>query len=179
MRVAIKRADRRRLPPVEYADAVESWARGHGTHARLVWDARAGNWDVRIDLPRSDDPRHQLEEPYEVVPILKPGEIKMPGGRVMPGLVGVELDEVGVAGIVAHLHETNLRTGRFRSAEEAIKYTAEKNRTERGREREFQKGEARHLARDEYRRVMQHPLIQGADLVATEKVAATTEDGNG
>ena len=175
MTLALFRRTGRRTPPVEYADAVEKWARSKGRHAKLVWDARCGNWQVHIELT-GNDPRLQLETPTEVVELLKPGFLDTPTGRKVPGLVGVELDELGVQGIIDHLNETNLETGRFRSPQDALRHSREQNRTLRDRERAFQKDETSHLARDEYRRVMGHPLISGADLVAADQAAAPQED---
>ena len=165
----------RRVPPVEYADAIEQWARARGTHALLVWDPQVGNWDVKVQL-NPNDPRNVLDDPTETVPLLKPGRIPMPNGQFMPGLVGVELDDIGVQGILDHLNETNLATGRFRSAEEMIRHTHNQNTELRDRERAYQRGEAKYRGRYEYGRAMGHPVIPGTDLTVADPESAAQQE---
>ena len=165
----------RRVPPVEYADAVERWARAKGTHALLVWDHHVGNWDVKIEL-KPNDPRNVLDDPTETVPLLKPGTIYRANGQSMPGLVGVELDDIGVQGILDHLNEWNLETGRYRSAEEMIRHTHDDNTRLRERERAYRKDEARYRGRYEYGRAMGHPVVPGTDLLVADTESAAQQE---
>jgi hypothetical protein len=158
----------RRTPPVEFADAVELWARGFGKHAKLEWSPALRYWRVLITL-NPNDPRNQLEgEAHEAVDLLKPGEVTNPvTGRGYPGLVPQTLDELGVQGLIDLLNETNLERGRYRSAEEAFKDQREKRIANEDRLRRSLRDDAGHAARRTYRQVTGAPFAPvGVDITA-------------
>lgn len=155
---------RGRVPPVEYADAVEKWARGRGRHARLVWMSVTGNWQVRFTL-MPNDPRGSSATPWEPLDLLRPGKIRAPSGKWIPGYVGVELDELGIGGIVAILEETSLETGRYRSTEEVVTDHYERQKRLREHSHASLKDDSAAVARDVYRQVNKVPFERvGIDL---------------
>jgi hypothetical protein len=161
-----RRRGGRRVPPVAIADAVELWARNRGRHATLVWSDTCNHWQVRITY-RDADARLRSEEPYEKVDLLRSGRIRKPDGSFMPGLVGMDLEQEGVQGVLDKLNEGSVGTGRFASHDEAVRYAADHNRGIREKVRSDAHEDNRHFARIEKRRFTGTPLVRGDDLADT------------
>lgn len=179
----------KRVAPVEIRDAVEAFARKSGTHGDVLWVGQPINaWQVRLTL-KEGDPRLRSDHPddkYEAVllqewvdpakephnPLAKRLTRRDRWNRLLPGYVSLELEELGVAGILAILERGSLMTGRgeFKNAEEAIKKTREANTAAKDIARRKAREEAGARARDIRRQLQKIPYHRvGIDLTPTEK----------
>jgi len=172
-----------RRAPVEYRDAVEAWARGHGGHGDIVWvPAPANVWQVRLSL-KAGDPRLQFGEGFETVELHdwwsaeqwlknKPdlakrraaSRVARPGKRshrITPGYYAFELDELGIEGILSRLSRGNLLSGRgeFKSAEEAGDIQRQKHRAAKEKRRLDEREDARHRSLDIRRSLLKIPFL--------------------
>lgn len=169
---------RGRRAPVEYADAVEMWARGNGGHATLKWLEDPMNcWAVILSF-KPNDPRAGTDADGE--PVLlhdwKPAEWwakyqperarRHPRtNRIMPANYAYDLEELGISEIIERLDRGNILSGRgeFQSAEQAGRAQVEKFRTDKHRRRRAARDEASHRAKDRRRSLLGIPLLPGAD----------------
>lgn len=191
--------NRRRIAPVEYRDAVETWARSRGGHADIVWVGPPANvWQVRLSL-RVGDPRHQTGESFEAVHLhdwwtadewlkRKPDLARKraltrqarPGKRayrVMGGYYAYELDELGIEGIIARLDRGNLLSGRgeFKSAEQAAETQRQRWRDLKHKRRRDEREDARHRSLDLRRHLLKIPFLPvGIELTRTATTTATS-----
>lgn len=167
-------------PPVEYADAVEMYARQYGRHATMKFVPPPVNcWVVEFSL-RSNDPRMKLsqqqlveEEPKEVIYLWREvrGENWM---KDKPRFVGYRLEELGVTGVIALLEKTNTwGRGEYRSHAEAAKDQEYKAEKARERIEETHRREAVARGMDRRRQALEIPFLPvGIEL---PKTGAVTE----
>ena len=188
---------RGRRVPVEYADAVEAWARTHGGHATLKWlDAPMNCWAVILRY-RVGDPRQMIGEGNEAdgEPVLlhewkdiewwrrQPPHVQQlakrnHANRILPSYYAFDLDELGVEGVIARLNQGNILSGRgqFKSAEEAGNKQTEKFRAKQERERLRRRDEAGHRALDMRRSVYKIPFL-GVGVQLTRATASSASAG--
>lgn len=178
----------RRVAPVEFRDAVEEFARKSGTHGDILWvGPPISAWQVRLTL-KPGDPRLRSDHPddkYESVllvewvdpqkeptnPLTKKLHRRDRWNRLLPAYVSVELDDLGVQGVLDILEKGSLMTGRgeFKSAEEAVKKTREANQSAKDIARRKARIEAGARARDVRRQLQKIPFHRvGIDLTQTE-----------
>lgn len=179
--------ERRRRPPLDYAEAVEKWAREHGGHAKLVWYEKPINcWAVVLSF-RVGDPRAKTNADGEPVFLhdwkqpewwakYAPGRAKRHPrtNRIMPAAYAYELDELGVEGIIERLDRGNILSGRgqFTSVEQAGEKTKQDHKDSRERLRQQRKDEAGHRARDRRRSLYKIPFLPvGIELTKESKTA--------
>lgn len=173
-RVRVSRQGGRRAP-VEYAEAVEQWAREHGGHARLQWlEAPMNCWCVKLSY-RLGDPRQASNTDGE--PVLlheywtaeqwqkrKPHLVRRHprSNAVMAGNYAFELDELGVEGLKKWLDRGNILSGRgqFTSVEEAGKVQADRHESAMERLRATKRDNAKHRALDIRRSVYKIPFFR-------------------
>jgi len=159
---------------VEYSDAVEKWARGHGGHAKLKWLPDPMNcWAVILSY-RVGDPRQATDsdgEPvllHEYWPAEKWAKLKPERARrhpqrntIMAGNYAFELDELGVEGIIAKLDKGNILSGRgeFKSAEHAGDVQRQKHKDDMDKLRRSSIDDAGHRALDKRRSLYKIPFL--------------------
>ena len=161
-----------RVAPNEYRDAVELYARSVGAHADIVWaEPPVACWQIRLALNPGDPRcRRQDGEALEVVhlheyvhpdpdhpsyPRHDPALLKRltrrhpRTNRLLPAHVPIELDELGMSGIIGILEKGSLLTGRgeFQSTEEALHHLRRHHHGVRARSRADQKQSVRDYAR--------------------------------
>jgi hypothetical protein len=180
LRMRIRR-DGLPVPPVEFADEVELWARQSGRHAKIefrptmVKEGRveAGCWVVRISL-KPDDRRMLLyrrgqapEPPTEDVWLHVPDNSSSTGYRAF------DLGQLGTSGVRQFLERGDTWSGRgeFRSIDEQARLAMDANERMREKHRAFEKEESRHEQRAKRRWRLGIPLVPGVDL---PKVAGPT-----
>ena len=170
-------------PPVEFADAVETYARKYGKHGTMRFVPPPVNvWIVEFEL-RANDPRRSLwqsqrakEEPKEVVYLWRdatPQEIARARGQWHR--VGYKLDELGVSGLVQFLDRTNLFSGRgeYGSLTEAVKDQANKQEQGEAKELEDARQGAVEIGMDKRRQLFKIPYLNvGIDLKKTPTTAS-------
>lgn len=130
-------------PPVEFADAVEMYAREHDRHGTLKFEPRLNVWVIEFTL-KAGDPRLRAwqegmatEEPKEVIQlwdylsdaprsrehirIKEHRRDAMKRGLRLNNYVGYTLAELGVSGMIAFLEEGNTwGRGQYKSHEAAV-----------------------------------------------------------
>ena len=172
-------------PPVEFADAVELYARRHGRSARLRFvPFPVNSWAVEFEY-RANDPRRLgiqqgRTDDKEVIYLWRdatPKEIARVGRWHR---VGYKLDELGVSGMIDFLERTNLFSGRgeYSSVREAMKDQDDKR--ERGIEKieKDAREDSRHAGMDLRRQILDIPYLPvGIDLKqsTTPKSASSKE----
>lgn len=136
---------------VDVRDAVETWARGIGRHAAIVYVPHTDPPipQVRIEL-KSDDGRLEAwrrgeseEKPVETVELVEwDAERKC--------YVGLDLGQLGASGVVEYLERGNMWTGRgeFTSLQEAVVSARERHETTIERMKRWIKGEVIARAED-------------------------------
>jgi len=172
---------RGRKAPVEFSDACEVWARGHGGHATLKWLENPMNcWAVVLKY-RTGDPRQQIESGPEAdgepvllhdwkdakwwenhpLPHVRRLAKRNRFGQVMDNYYAYDLDELGVEGILERLNRGNILSGRgeFKSAEHAGEVQREKRNATLDRERRRRKDDAGHRALDLRRSLYKIPYL--------------------
>ncbi len=177
----------KRVAPVEFRDAVESWARQYSGHGDVVWvDNPINCWAVRLSL-MPGDPR--LKHPDEgthfeqtllhewVDPRRDPSHPKKDRlrrhertNRLMPGYVAYDLDEIGIQGLVNMLEKGSLLSGRgeFKSPLAALQYTRNQHRKQREADFAAARDNAIQKAKAVRRRIQGLPLVSvGIDLNTT------------
>jgi hypothetical protein len=172
MRVSLG-VEQGRTPPVEIADAVETWARQYGRHAtlRFVPHMQPPCWSVNLTLKPDDPALRRWQEgaaselPTEGVLLLEwdagAGEIQPATGEPAGAYRAVSLEEYGADGVVALLERGNTWSGRgeFASMQEAVTAAASRSREEKNRRRAQMRQWARDLAADQRRQILQIPLV--------------------
>lgn len=163
-----------RIAPVEYRDAVELYAREFGRHADIVWIPEIRTWQVRFTL-MPDDPLGGLEgeERFETVELVRPGTRPHPRtGQPMPYMAPIELEELGVSGLLEYLRKGNTWSGRgeYRSQAEAERKIEEANRERSERRAREARQTAIDRAQEERRLITGQPQVPvGIDLTQTTK----------
>ena len=102
------------LPPVEFADAVEMYARRHDRNGALRFIPPPVNcWIVAFSL-KPNDPRRLLGDDQEEIVYLwrQPTREERAKQNGPLNYVGYKLDELGVTGLVEFLEKTNTWSGR-------------------------------------------------------------------
>lgn len=159
--------------PAALRDAVEHWARQHGTHGRIVWNPTLRCAEVQLDL-KPDDPRMKAYRegrwpvpPVDSVFLHRQSMQKQPDGsmRATGHYIGIPPAELGVEFVVRWLDEGNLLSGRGRHASlDAACKAADRRNAEVGEKiKEVAVENARLRARDERRRVAGNPLVAVPD----------------
>ena len=159
--------------PVEFADAVELYARQHGRHATMKFVRPPVNcWVVEFELkaadPRLKAAQAQLTEtPKEIVYVWREERGKN-WMKDKPRFVGYKLDELGVTGLIAFLEKTNTwGRGEYKSHEAAAKDQADKAESSRERLAETHRKEAVARGMDQRRQALDIPFLPvGVDLNA-------------
>lgn len=166
--------------PVEFADAVEQWARGYGRHATLKYVPLMGCWSVNLSLkPGHPDLKAFQEgrasvEPTEGVLLVEWDEAAGPPNKTTGNPMGeyraVDLEEYGPSGIVALLERGNTWSGRgeFGSLADAVRVAATRNREEKERIKARLRDDARHLAADQRRQILGIPFVGVTRNLSTE-----------
>lgn len=125
-------------PPVEFADAVEKYARRTNRHGTLRFAPPPVNcWVIELTLMQNDPARAAWqgqiveEEPAEIVYLWRASTPAESSKHGREHLVGYKLDELGVTGMIELLERTDTFSGRgqYRSHKDAIRdqaYKAEK-----------------------------------------------------
>lgn len=160
--------------PVEYADAVEMYARKSGRHAKLVFVPPPVNcWVVQFTL-KANDPTlagfqaGKLEdEPNEPVYIWRESNALESYKAGRRHFVGYKLDELGVTGLLAFLEKTDTFSGRgqYASHTEAAKDQLDKGERAREKAESDAREGARQLAEDARRQINKIPFLPvGIDL---------------
>lgn len=174
-----------RRAPVEFADAVEEHFRKTGRHGRLYWVNNPPMWVIKVTL-RPDDGRLRAwqegrlsEEPFEQVELVewKPDAVTLPDGRVLPGYVGLPIEELGVSGLINFLEKGDVLSGQgeFESLSAAVAYQWKNQREEYNRARLEQRDSAVRRAKDRRRTLLKIPFLGvGIDL---QKPATTPAGG--
>ena len=184
-----------RIAPNEFRDAVELYARQFGGHGDVVWVGDPINcWQVRLTLSPGDPRLRGMEgEVFETVelqefvhpdsahpafPATNRGLLKHlrrdTRGRLLPSFVAMELDDLGVSGLVEILERGSVFSGRgeFKSAEDAMQAVLRRERDRRERMRLQNRQQARDVAVATRRRILKIPFIPvGIELRRPEKEA--------
>lgn len=172
-----------RRAPVEYADAVEKYFRRSDRHGRLYWVPAIRTWVIKVTL-RPDDPRmgawregRLTEEPFEQIELAeyKEDAVRLSDGRVIPGYVGYDLEELGVSGLVNMLEEADVQSGRgrFNSLSEAVAFQRQAQKDAHERARKAQRDAAVDRSLDRRRSVLKIPFLGvGIDLKRPAKTPA-------
>lgn len=166
--------NRGRRAPVEIRDGVELWARKHGRTADVVWyDAPMNCWAVKLGF-RPGDPR--LREGLKAEPVFlhewksaawwakndpRRARRHYRSNQIMPGYRALDLDELGLGGIIQFLDRGDLLSGRgeFSSAEAAGRAKVEEFRTDKHRRRRAARDDAEYRAKYDRRKFLKLPLI--------------------
>lgn len=173
-RLGLGEAQSKRPVPLEYAEAVETWAREHGGHAKLRWLPTPMNcWAVVLSF-KLGDPRQGGPEDGEPVLLhewwtAKQWQQRKPRmarrhhrtNQIMPGNYAFELDELGVDGLRKWLDRGNILSGRgeFQSVEHAGQVQQEQHEKLNESRYRAAKSNARDLAKDVRRQVLKIPFI--------------------
>ena len=150
-----------RTAPSEFRDAVETWARQFGGHGDVVWCPDPINaWAVRLSL-KPGDPRlkhpdesthleqvilHEWVDPRKPHPLRGKCRRRNAKNQLVPQYVALELDDLGIQGLLEILDKGSVLTGRgeFKNAQEALAVVRDRNhRTNAQRQ-----ADARELALD-------------------------------
>lgn len=128
------------LPPVEIADGVELWARQQGRHARLFWHPVLNCFCIEFEL-RDDHPSLKKWQDQTAKLESKPTE-SVPLHSFNPKTQRYEawdLEQRGVSGIINHLDQANLLSGRgeFNTLRESLAAVEAKNAANRERWRKY------------------------------------------
>jgi len=178
VRVARGRPTTGRPVPVDYAEAVEKWAREHGGHAKLKWLPSPMNcWAVILSY-KVGDPR-AMDQQSEGEPVLlhdywpaSRWEKEAPSrarrhqktGAIVHGYYAYELDELGVEGIIQRLDRGNMLSGRgefgTKTPEQVGLGQVEKHKTTQARRLETARDDAGARARDIRRRTYKIPFLR-------------------
>jgi hypothetical protein len=157
---------------VEYSDAIETWARGHGGHAKIKYMVDPMNcWAVILSY-RVGDPRQAGPDDGEAVLLHDwrtaewwnkhhPDRAKRHprNNAIMPCGYAYELDELGVSGIIARLDKGNILSGSALNPEQQGRAQVEKFRDAKHKRRLDARGDADHRAKDRRRSLLKIPFL--------------------
>lgn len=167
----------KRQAPNEFREAVGSWARQYGGMGDVVWVAEPINcWAVRLSL-KDGDPR--LRNPDEgthfeqtllhewVDPRREPDHPKRDKLRRdarnsrMPGYAAIELEELGVEGLIQILDKGSTMSGRgeFQSPMDAFRHVQNRHREDREKVREAALDTARQRVTARRRQALGIPFV--------------------
>lgn len=103
-------ADPRVNIPAEIRDAVTTWFRQWGRNATLEFNLHMRCPMIRVER-FANDPMRAHEE-TQIILMQERGWVEKPGGRRVPVMLPVELNQMGASGVVNWLDEHNLFGGR-------------------------------------------------------------------
>lgn len=155
----------RPVPPVEIAEAVGRWFRDNGGRsARLEWHDMLGCWVIKITR-KADDPVMELvrlglqPEAVETVPLHEPAGPGM-------GYVAMDLEQMGVGGLITMLERCNTWSGRgeFASLTDAVRAWSEREERKEIRLEEMAYEDGRAHGAETRRHALGIPMVRGADL---------------
>ena len=173
-----------RLAPMDFQRAVANFARDNGGQtAEIVWVGHEVNaWQVKLYL-KPNDPRRRGDDPnthFEPVmltewvdPQAEPDHPKLDRlrrnqwGRLMPGYISYELEELGVEGLLDILRKGSLLSGRgeYASAEHALKASLAREEERSRKSKEAAKDQAKTRFKERRRKIMGIPFLPvGIDL---------------
>lgn len=167
-----------RVAPVEFRDAVELYARGNGVHADVRWVPEPINaWSVEFTL-KPGDPRLRSNDPADhkesvlliewVDPRREPDHPRRhllrrhpATNALMPGYVPIELEALGVSGVVEWLERGSVLSGRgeFQDATDAAKQVLQRNAANREADRKQARDNADMRWRENRRAALGIPQI--------------------
>jgi len=174
MKLWVRTDNSHRLAPPEFQDAVARFARDNGGQtAEIVWIPFEVNcWQVKLYL-KADDPRRKFDDPgthFEPVmlhewvdPVGEPNHPRAHKltNRNRPGFVSLELEELGVEGLLDILRKGSLMSGRgeYASAEHALKASLRRDEERREKMRLESKDKAVTRWRDKRRQALKIPFL--------------------
>lgn len=161
------------VPPADVSEAVVRWFRDNGgRHARLEWHGLLGCWVIHVTR-RSDDPLQDLVRTGRIAEATESIALHRPAGPGL-GYAPMDLEQMGVSGVLEMLDRSNTWSGRgeYASLAEAVAAHGAAQRAQEEKMETDAYDNGRHWGAERRRHALGIPVVPvGIDLNAPQPKA--------